>query len=230
MISSLKLESDVFLIINVYSPCEQAQKIVFLDNLLAVIKSKVSDEFYGKIICVGDFNIALGDLDIVSGHPHGADIRQAFNAFIQSLGFVDSWRMLHPSDKEFTWSRANPPSARRLDYIFTGEAIGCFITKSIIKSICFTDHRLMITSFEVSPFKYSKGHYKLNTSLLRDANYCNMIVKIINETFEEYNCVDAHLRWEMIKCNIKETSQQYSRFMARKRKDKSRNLNSTCRN
>ena len=226
IISCLPFASTNLIIINVYSPCEHSNKSAFLDHLLAIIQSHVQIEDQGSMICLGDFNIAYSDTDVVSGNPHASDIRQGFNTFVRTIGFVDSWRMLHPSEKDFTWSRAVPSCARRLDYIFVGESIACYIKDSIIKTIGFSDHRLVTTTLEFSSFKHGQGLYKFNTSLINDKNYCKMIVDIINQTICEYQSLDPHLRWEMIKNNIRETSQQYSRFQARKKEDNIKSLHS----
>ena len=72
-----------------------------------------------------------------------------------------------------------PPSARRLDYIFVGESLVPSLKDSLIKSIGFSDHRMVITTFEFSSFKRGKGIYKLNTCLLNDADYIHLICKVI---------------------------------------------------
>ena len=133
--------------------------------------------------------------------PHTLSLRQSVNAFIQTFGLIDTWRTLFPSDKEYTWSTNKPPSARRLDYIFASESLACFVANSEIKTICYSDHRLVTTTFELSPFNYGKGQYKLNTALLSDANYCKTIANVIQETILDYNSLDHHLRLGMIKSN-----------------------------
>ena len=143
---------------------------------------------------------------------------------MHSLRLTDSWRWLNPVEKSHTWSRGNPPAARRLDYIFVGESLISSINQSIIKSIGFSDHRLVITTFEVSSFKRGKGFYKLNTSLLKDKAYCKMISHEIRSSTEEYNSVNPHLRWEVIKTNVREVSQQYSKYKVKMKKDKLESL------
>ena len=119
------------------------------------------------------------------------------NDFIDSLGLTDTWRVVHPDEKTFTWR--NTKTARRIDYLFTSESLTPYIKNSFIKGVGFTDHRLMVTQFEFSTFNYGKGYYKLNTDLLRDTDYCNMIIKNINDTCEECSDLNPHLLLEMIK-------------------------------
>ena len=217
LISSIMINKDKLFVINIYSPCISKEKIPFLDSLLGIIVNSIGDDNWGNIICLGDFNIALNDLDVVSGGAHSDDIRQSFHKFIASLNLVDSWRCLHPQEKTFTWSRITPPSMRRLDYVLVGENLAQSICSSEITSMGFSDHRQVSTALEFSPFKHKSGLYKMNTSLLYDKDYCKMIIEQIQETEKEYASVNPHLRWEVIKTNIRETSQQFSRYKAREK-------------
>ena len=112
-----------------------------------------------NLICLGDFNIALSDLDIIAGEGHSKNSIVTFNNFIHTLGVIDSWRLMHPAEKTYTFRRMNPTVARRLDYIFTSELLASAISQSYIKDIGFSDHRLVVTRFEFSSFKFGKGSY-----------------------------------------------------------------------
>ena len=224
--SQLKLDKEKFLIVSIYSPSENNvnAKLLFLQELQTKILHHLEGIGTHNLICLGDFNITLSDLDVISGQPHGYDLRQGFNNFVQTLNMVDTWRTQHLVEKQHTWSRAYPTSARRLDYIFTSELLGSYLDNSYIKSIGFTDHRLVVSKFVFSSFRHGKGTYKLNTSHLSDENYVKMIIDTIHETEAEYSDLNPHLRWEMIKCNIVEVSQQYSRYVQRKKKNHARLL------
>ena len=212
LISSLKFEKEHFLIVNVYSPCDETHsKIEFLNDLLIKLTTLTIDYSDASLICLGDFNIALGDLDIIVGAQHHKDTVTSLNNFIHTLGILDTWRLTHPSDKTYTWSRNNPTAAKRLDYIFASELLSYAIKESCIKDIGFSDHRLVMTRFEFSSFKYGKGVYKLNTSLLKDLQYCKIINAGIAEVETDYQVVDDYLKWEIIKANASESSQLYGR-------------------
>ena len=225
--SLLKLEGYKFLIVSIYSPSENNNRIksAFLEDLQTKILHHAEEYDTDNLICLGDFNITLNDQDIVSGQPHTHELRQNFNNFVNSLNLVDTWRIEHPYEKQHTWSRAFPTSARRLDYIFTSELLGSYVNDSMIKSVGFTDHRLVVSKFSFSSFNHGKGTYKLNTTLLADEDYCKMIIDAIRETEIEYADLNPHLKWEMIKCNIIETSQQYSRYVQRHKKNQVKILN-----
>ena len=223
IISKLDLGQQSVHVINVYSPCESGVKLDFIDHLQECINSNLLPQEVDTSVIMGDFNIALcPNLDIISGVPHKKNVCDKLNAFIQSLCLKDSWRSLHPEDKCYTWAQATNalPVARRLDYIFVGETLGTALTDSMVKSMGYSDHRMVISYYESTSFKRGKGLYKINVSLLEDNEYSNLIIKEIQNTATEYITCNPHTIWEMIKVNIKEVSQLYSRLKAKRKKDR----------
>ena len=163
---------------------------------------------------MGDFNIVQdNNLDVISGQIHSQKIVQSFKEFTNELLLEDIWREQHKEHKTYTWSRNNPRFiARRLDYIFLGESITTNCEETMIKSIGFSDHRSVIAKLNFAKFKRGPGTYKMNTSLLSDKHYINIINEFLITADTEFEDLDPHLKWEMIKIRIKELSQQYSRY------------------
>lgn len=227
LISAIKINNENIFVVNVYSPSdEDKEKIKFLDELNKIVHDHIGDTD-DHIIFLGDFNIAHSQLDVLSGNPHSLNTRQALSNFIAINDLTDTWRLAHPNEKNFSWSRGGTQtSAKRLDYIFVGESLLSYIRDSNIKSIGFSDHRLVYTTFDFTTFKYGKGLYKINTSHLKDQDYCSLIIKEIHDTINEYKNLDDHLIWEMIKINIKEASQRYGKFKSGENRDRANDLRS----
>ena len=217
IISSIQINKETIYVVNTYCPCKEQEKVKFLNDLYTIIKQHCGDNGDANVLCLGDFNIAACDLDVISGQIHKKDTCQGFINFITSMGLTDTWRHLHQNEKDFTWSRPNPPTAKRLDYVLAGESLINSLTSSTIKTIGFSDHRIVVSNFDFLPFRFGKGIYKINTSLFKDADYCKLIIEQIHSTLEEYQEVNPHLRWEMVKINVKEISQQFSRHKAKER-------------
>ena len=233
IISKLKLGQQLFHIINVYSPCESNKKLDFIDSLHDNIVANLLHEEYDTSVIMGDFNIALSpSLDIITGAPHSKDVCNKLNIFIQSLCLKDSWRSIHPEEKCYTWSQAsqNLPVARRLDYIFIGESLCTTLKDSMVKSLGYSDHRMVISTFESATFKRGKGLYKINASLLEDNDYCSLIIKEIHRTINEYSSCNPHYIWDMIKINVRDLSQLYSRQKAKIKKDRLKDIQSKLQN
>ena len=233
IISKLVISSEILTIVNVYAPCENPDKINFLKSLASTLDEMVPGLEESHLVLLGDLNISLTPLDIISGSPHSDNIRKSLAELIERFSFVDTFRLLNPDEKTYTWKKSckKPKlgwcnSARRLDYILLGESLAPYALKCHIANPGFSDHRAVVLELQFSSFKYGKGMFKLNTSLLHDNNYYNIIIKEINDTILTYKGLNPHLIWEMVKINVKETSQAYSKFKARESKLLRSNLHS----
>ena len=230
VMSSMKYNSEILLIINVYSPCIDHAKIMFFNDVNTKLGFYLNKYKSSNLICLGDFNVTLSDKDIISGEPHKKAVRDKANELLLNYDLVDTWRFMNGSTKEHSWSKSNPPTARRLDYILVSEELGNYLKSSEIKGIGLSDHRMVTSFFEFSEFKRGPGLFKLNTSLLYDLNYCKIINAEIEKTAKEYENLNPHLRWEMIKTNIRECSQIYGRQISREKQNKNSKLFSSLNN
>ena len=59
------------------------------------------------------------ELDIISGDQHDARNVNKFNDFVLKSEQNDVWRLFSAEQKQYTWSRKTPFTARRLDYILS---------------------------------------------------------------------------------------------------------------
>ena len=87
----------------------------------------------------------------------------------------------------------------RLNYVLVTEDIHNF-TKSIkVLPGYRSDHSVVILTVQFR----CKGFWKMNTSLLVDTEYKNIIINLINEEDERYTTGEVHLNGEqMITFNI----------------------------
>lgn len=98
-------------VVNVYTPNGQSlesdkyqYKINWLSNLYDFIKNLQKE--FSKIIILGDFNIIKEDIDAYPSYSYemfrSAKERQALEK-IMSLGFIDTYRAIHPEKIEYSW-------------------------------------------------------------------------------------------------------------------------------
>ena len=120
----------------------------------------------------------------------------------------DVWRLQHEDQREYTWSRNNPFIARRLDYIFTSSALLPYVESSEIKSIPFSEHRLVKIEINFNQFKKGSSDWKFNDNLLTDTEYTDqtsaLLDKITKEQ-DELGNLNPHNAWELIKLKSKNT-------------------------
>ena len=66
IISRLYLCSEIITIINVYAPCENVEKISFFNSLQPFIENLIGNGPSSHIILLGDLNVALNPIDVLS--------------------------------------------------------------------------------------------------------------------------------------------------------------------
>ncbi|WP_419623904.1 endonuclease/exonuclease/phosphatase family protein, partial [Thiolapillus sp.] len=158
------------LIANIYAPQSPTDKIAFFDQMHNII-TKYKREEHTSIL-IGDFNSVLdNELDIISGEKHNKREVEAFNTLVSDLDLTDSWRTLHRDEKEYTWCRNSPFTARRLDYILVSNTLAAHLTHSEITSIPLSDHRAVETTLSFHNFKRGPSYWKFDNSLLKDIHY-----------------------------------------------------------
>ena len=71
-----------------------------------------------------------------------------------------------------------------------------------------TDHRAVVMKCNIHVPCRGNNHWKFNTSILYDENYCKFIRDIIHSTYNDVSLdgVSASVKWYVLKLRIKEIS------------------------
>ena len=169
-----------FYLMNLYAPNTKKEKILFFNEMYYVLDKLKSDDVF---IC-GDFNMVYDNArDIISGQPHDEEVVKRFKNWIYNFNLVDTWRLQNSDDIDFTYSKPTPFVARRLDYIFTSEALSYTVEQSFHVINSSSDHKIVVTSISSNKFKRGKSYWKFNTSLLSDEKY----LKEMNEHIDSFS-------------------------------------------
>ena len=221
IISSLNFDDNHITIINIYGPCGEKEKIIFLKDLSVIIDDNILNED-SLTILLGDTNIVKSNnLDLISGLKHSTKSVSEFNNLVNNLKLVDVWRSQNINKKEYTWSKTNSIKstfiARRLDYIFVNNNLLPFCHNANIKSIGFSDHRAVTLTFNFSAFQRGPSSFKMNVNLLKDMDFINIVKRDIAEVKNLEMDLDPHIRWELIKIKIKSAAIGYGKKKAREK-------------
>ena len=92
------------------------------------------------------------------------------------------------------------------------------VTPDII-TVGFSDHRLVTLQIQITKQKKGPGIYKISTNLIRDQSYVKLLIDTIEKTKIEYQKLNPQLLWEMIKINIRDKSQLYSKSRDNEKSD-----------
>ena len=87
-------------------------------------------------------------MDNIAGKPHQARETDALRETIAILDLYDPWRTLNPMEKQHTWSRSNPFTARTLDYIFCGARTLANTKDTKIETFPHSDHKIVHTTIK----------------------------------------------------------------------------------
>ncbi|MEM2137310.1 MAG: exodeoxyribonuclease III [Candidatus Methanomethylicia archaeon] len=154
----LKAEYDEFTFINVYMPHGKRDK-ADLPYKLEVYKILI--EYLGRIlsrnvkpiILVGDFNIAHKEVDLARPKENENNIMFTKEERIQideiiQLGFIDSYRRIHPRNG-YTWWLRNLKAREmnfgwRIDYIFITKQLESYIRNAYVQKMDISDHSPLI--------------------------------------------------------------------------------------
>ena len=135
----------------------------------------------------------------------------------------DIWRLRNPDVKRFTFRQkyASGFIQRRLDYFFISNSPQDVITHADFFAALSTDHSPVNISISKSKnCIHGHGFWKFNSSLLSDQNYVTKAKNLI-QTFQSNQdfVLNAQLKWELLKYEIRKFTINYSKKLAKERKE-----------
>jgi len=184
--------AKLFRVCCIYIPNRNPAQDLFLDDLQSRIDPSI------PTVLAGDFNAAFDrTLDHSGSDP--SDLSRESSTSLLSLFYsccvIDIWRYLHPTDAGFTWTRWNGAFASRIDlfgvpYVWVSSVSSCDIVPCP-----FSDHCgvfLSVSVPDVAP--PGPGIWKLNTSILDDAEYIQ-IISVWTSWHTSIHCFPSLAKW-----------------------------------
>ena len=172
----LKLENATLKVINIYGP--NIDSPWFYENLNDLVKNNHLDY---TIVC-GDFNLVLNPN--MDSHNYKAINNPRALArlldMISEQNLKDTFRLLQPSTRRYTWRRKIPIKQARLDYFLCSDNLCDHIKSSVIKPGYRSDHSIIELKIILCNFKRGRGTWKLNCSLLENKEYLIMVNNLID--------------------------------------------------
>lgn len=130
---------------------------------------------------------------------------------------TDVWRTLNPELERYTWRQKTP-------IILISIGLLNVVNNVDIIYGYKSDHSFKI---EKNSFARGRGFFKLNTSLLLDKDYVELIRQFFNtktkNIYDEQN-LNSNLKWEMIKSDIRGETIKYSSKISKINKVKTINI------
>ena len=134
---------------------------------------------------------------------------------------MDIWREQHLEVKKYSRQQKIPRCLSRIDFILVSQNIANNCTTSDIIPGISSDHSIVVLQLQETNFSKGRGYWKLNTSLLRDAEYIALIKSTISEQIDmnKDKGIPPDVLWDTIKCVIAGISVEFS---TRKKKENSK--------
>ena len=158
-----------FVLVVLYGPNRDIQR--FYEDLLF-------NYYDSPIICCGDWNLVQRyDLDTFGYvRENNKKAREKVLEIISLYDLIDPWREINQDKLKYTWFSSKPPrQMARLDFFLITPDLQPRLVKTDIMHGYRTDHSLIGMSLDVGLVKRGNGYWKMNTSLLYDVEYIQLV-------------------------------------------------------
>uniref|UniRef100_A0A8C1LC25 Reverse transcriptase domain-containing protein n=1 Tax=Cyprinus carpio TaxID=7962 RepID=A0A8C1LC25_CYPCA len=151
---------------------------------------------------------------------------------VTSASLVDSWRLINPSAKSFTFFSATHKSYSRIDYIFISTSLSSAVRDANICSLSLSDHDGNLCRLSLIPRPSRATRWRFNPKLLQDENFCSQFRNKFAEFIEinQGSVDDPRTLWNAVKGFIRNNSISYASFLQKKRHKKIAELESQLQN
>ena len=203
------------------------------EQFLKTAIERIGDHPHADMIIGGDFNIVLDTTLDRSAHRRGqvGALSDATKAWLDDIGMVDVWRVMHPTERDYTYYSSSHLTYARLDRFLVTDRTQHRVSGTDIGVISISDHAPITLTITVPPQKYPGGQWRFNDWLLRS----HIHVKEIRETIKEYLSLNDNTetsvatQWEALKAVVRGRCMAISASMNKVRKQKREELEQETR-
>lgn len=175
--------STSFTLVNLYAP--NMGQIEFLNKLFDTPQYR-SQPF---MVVGGDFNLVMSpnrDRQALFNNTPPKRILSQANAFrkcIRSYRLFDSWRIKHPSVKQFTFYSPAHKMYSRLDHFFISAPLIPYVVESDISPITWSDHAPITLDLMLSQTYTKSCHWRFNDHLLQSEVSRSILANSLKDYF-----------------------------------------------
>jgi hypothetical protein len=159
-----------------------------------------------NLIFAGDFNTVLNSsLDRENpSHPIFQSESSLLSNIFSTLSLDDSFRLLHPLSKEFTFINRSTKFGSRIDHIYTSSSLNCFLNSSGHLSLphCLSDHSQAVTLSLSIPFHFlpGPGIWRLNSAHINKPGFKSIVIDVVTKHHaSSWDSLVSQLSWKLKK-------------------------------
>ena len=218
-----KKDDYEFMLCGIYAPNKDDP------SFFAKVENKIDKTECANVIVIGDFNLTQDSLDCSdrSGSIHMCTHNndralETVNAMCEKHDLVDPWRLRNPCIRRYSWHRRN--AASRIDFVLMNQG-----SSNKTESIDYTyghktDHSQLELILNTNAQARGAGYWKLNSLLLHDMEYVQLINDITKTAPSKYPNASPDTLLELWKMEASLASMNYSKEKAQKRRAKRKKL------
>lgn len=169
-----------------------------------------------------------------SSHKNVAPSRMArtLSSFMEQNGYIDPWRFLNPSTKQYSFLSYVHRTYSRIDYFLIDKTLTPYIVSAEYSPIAVSDHSSVILDIRFELKHKSFRSWRLDPLLLSDAAFRNHISDAIDFFLETNQSDDTSptLLWETLKAFIRGKIISYTAHINRCRRTRHKELEDALAN
>lgn len=162
-----------------------SSQLAFIDSTLETLV-----EFReGSLILRGDFKVSTDPLlDTLHRRPsHSNAFLKRFRRSLQNHRLIDSWRVLHPSDRDYSYYSKVHDVYTGIDFICIDHLTLELLQASTIANLTISDHAPVTATLALQPGTRRTWSWRLNESLLDDMGVVSGVTNVLTHYFRENN-------------------------------------------
>lgn len=210
------LDQVEVIFLNCYCPNHDDPKFIN-DLTLMVAKFKIPI-FWG-----GDFNCILdANLDRSSTTNYSlSNMSIALAKNTQELGLYETWRTIHPNDRDFSFYSPVHNTYSRIDFFFVSSSFVSKISKCVYLARILSDHSALLFSIDFDGPPAPSKTWRFNTSLLANQQF----IEFMNAHLDTFSAVHQDstvcplIVWDTLKAYIRGMIIAFSSSLKAKTKD-----------
>ena len=180
-----------------------------MENIVSKLRQENEDHPNNMIL--GDFNFIDHEKDKINGlNSTDKSVCKIWQPFIAEMDMVDPYREQNPKRRIWSFIGSGKAGNSRIDRVYVNSVNMKNITNITYTQTPYSDHRILSFT-KKSQNEKGKGYYKMNTSILKDKKYRNIVEETLAE-LEELELESEIENWETFLLTIKSKSISYSQI------------------
>lgn len=156
-------------------------------SLQTTIFSSFSNWLFPSSVVGGDLNCCLHRLDKSHNNLQSASrLGRPLLRCLAELGLLDTWRVLHPNEKDFSFHSNVHKTSSRIDYFFTPKASLAKFISCTIGNILISDHAPVFLELSCSAER-QYGGWRFKNYLLKDPTFKTYLENSFNTLLLKIN-------------------------------------------